>query len=73
MIKLPFTDPGRPDTRSPIRFLLWVARQQVSTLLAGVFFGVVWMVAQAIWPLLLGRAIDAGTTSDGGALGPWNI
>src|SRR5262249_59935617 len=40
MIKLPFTDPGQPDTRSPARFLLWIARHQWTTLLAGVTFGV---------------------------------
>ena len=64
MIKLPFTDPGRPDTRSPIRFLLWVARHQVWTLLAGVFFGVVWMVSQALMPAAIGRAIQNGIVSD---------
>ena len=50
MIKLPFTDPGRPDIRSPVRYLLWVARHQWSTLLGGVFFGVIWMVSQALMP-----------------------
>ena len=64
MIKLPFTDPGRPDTRSPIRFLLWVARHQVGTLLAGVFFGVVWMVSQALMPAAIGRAIQNGIVAD---------
>ena len=64
MIKLPFTDPGRPDTRSPVRFLLWVARHQVGTLLAGVFFGVVWMVSQALMPAAIGRAIQNGIVAD---------
>src|SRR3954462_1936538 len=74
MIKLPFTDPGRPDTRSPIRFLLWVARQQVSTLLAGVFFGVVWMVSQALMPAAIGRAIQDGIVADDNrALAKWAL
>ena len=50
MIKLPLTDPGNPDTRSPLRFLLWVARLQWTTLLGGITFGVIWMVAQALMP-----------------------
>ena len=74
MIKLPFTDPGRPDTRSPIRFLLWVARHQVWTLLGGVFFGVVWMVSQALMPAAIGRAIQNGIVADDNrALAEWAL
>ncbi len=74
MIKLPFTDPGRPDTRSPVRFLLWVARHQVWTLLAGVFFGVVWMVSQALMPAAIGRAIQNGIVADDNrALAEWAL
>lgn len=61
---------ARPPLGSVPRFLLWQANRQRSTLLAGVLFGVLWLVAQAIWPLLLGRAIDAGTTP-GGSVAPW--
>ena len=64
MIKLPFTDPGRPDIRSPVRYLLWVARHQWSTLLGGVFFGVIWMVSQALMPAAIGRAIQNGIVAD---------
>ena len=74
MIKLPFIDPGRPDTRSPVRFLLWVARHQVWTLLAGVFFGVVWMVSQALMPAAIGRAIQNGIVADDNrALAEWAL
>jgi ABC-type multidrug transport system fused ATPase/permease subunit len=74
MIKLPFTDPGRPDTRSPIRFLLWVARHQMRTLLAGVFFGVIWMVSQALMPAAIGRAIQDGiVANDNRALAKWAL
>src|SRR4051794_9856116 len=74
MIKLPFTDPGRPDTRSPLRFLLWVARHQVWTLLAGVFFGVIWMVSQALMPAAIGRAIQDGIVADDNrALAKWAL
>jgi ABC-type multidrug transport system fused ATPase/permease subunit len=74
MIKLPLTDPGRPDTRSPLRFLLWVASHQVWTLLAGVFFGVVWMVSQALMPAAIGRAIQDGIVADdNNALAKWAL
>ena len=56
MIRLPVADPGIPDTRSPTRLLLWVARFQVRTLVAGVLFGIAWMVAQALMPFAIGRA-----------------
>jgi ABC-type multidrug transport system fused ATPase/permease subunit len=74
MIKLPFTNPGQPDTRSPVRFLLWVARHQVWTLLAGVFFGVIWMVSQALMPAAIGRAIQNGiVANDNRALVEWAL
>ena len=74
MIKLPFADPGKPDTRSPIRFLVWVGRQQLSTLLGGVFFGVVWMVSQALMPAAIGRAIQDGIVDDDNhALAIWTL
>ncbi|WP_210480284.1 ABC transporter ATP-binding protein [Naasia sp. SYSU D00948] len=52
-------------------FLLWLAGRQKALLAAGVLYGVVWMLAQSVWPLLLGRAIDAGTSERGGDLLPW--
>jgi ABC-type multidrug transport system fused ATPase/permease subunit len=74
MIKLPFADPGNPDTRSPIRFLVWVGRQQLWTLLGGVSFGVLWMVSQALMPAAIGRAIQDGIVdSDNRALAIWTL
>ncbi len=64
IIRLPFDDPGRPDTRSSSRFLLWVGRQQLWTLAAGIVLGIVWMVAQAMMPFALGRAVDRGLSDD---------
>jgi ABC-type multidrug transport system fused ATPase/permease subunit len=60
MQRLPYPDPGVPDLRSPLRFLRWVARGQRRTLLGGVFFGVIWMVSQALFPAAVGQAIDLG-------------
>jgi ABC-type multidrug transport system fused ATPase/permease subunit len=73
-IRLPAGDPGVPDTRSPVRLLLWVGRQQIGTLLLGVFFGIVWMVAQALMPFTIGRAIQDGIVDhDNRALALWTL
>ena len=73
MKQLPFAVPGSPDTRSPIRFLLWVGRQQLGTLALGMTFGIVWMLAQALLPWVLGRAVDEGlATGDTDALLAWS-
>lgn len=60
MRQLPLADPGIPDVRSPARYLLWVARGQKSTILGGIAFGSIWMVAQSVMPAIIGRAIDQG-------------
>jgi ABC-type multidrug transport system fused ATPase/permease subunit len=71
-IQLPFADPGRPDTRSPVRLLLWVGRLQLPMLAAGVALGILWMVAQAMMPYALGRAVQDGLVErDGSALAVW--
>ena len=73
MRPLPLADPGSPDLRSPARFLLWIARGQARTLAVGMVFGVAWMVAQAVAPALVGRAIDEGVAGrDTAALLAWS-
>jgi ABC-type multidrug transport system fused ATPase/permease subunit len=73
-IRLPAEDPGAPDTRSPLRLLLWVGRHQVGTLAAGILFGILWMVAQALMPFTIGRAIQDGIVdSDNHALAQWTL
>jgi ABC-type multidrug transport system fused ATPase/permease subunit len=64
MQRLPYPDPGTPDLRTPLRFLNWVARGQWRTLGGGVFFGVIWMVSQALFPAAVGQAIDLGIIAD---------
>jgi len=64
VIRLPVADPGVPDTRSPTRLLVWVGRHQIPTLIAGILFGVAWMVAQALMPFAIGRAIQEGLVDD---------
>ena len=60
MIELPVADPGRPDTRSPLRLLLWVGSHQKGTIAVAVTFGIVWMVSQALMPYAIGQAIQQG-------------
>ncbi|HEU5033290.1 MAG TPA: ABC transporter ATP-binding protein [Mycobacteriales bacterium] len=71
---MPLPDPGTPDTRSPTRFFRWLIRGQRTTLATGAFFGVAWMLAQAVAPLFVGRALDAGVAHrDTGALVGWTV
>ena len=56
----PYPDPGPPDLRSPSRYLLWLASRQKGTLAAAVVLETLLMVAQAIVPFALGRAVDEG-------------
>ena len=69
---LPYSDPGTPDLSGPVRFLLWVGRRQKGTLVVGVVWGILWMVAQALVPVAVGRGIDHGVVAhDGRALLTW--
>jgi ABC-type multidrug transport system fused ATPase/permease subunit len=70
----PLADPGTPDLRSPLRFLLRVTVLQRRTVLAGMAFGVLWMSCQAFVPYVLGRAVDEGVAArDGDALRQWAL
>ena len=72
MRRLPLPDPGIPDTRSGWRFLGWLIHGQLRTVLAGACYGIVWMLAQAVAPLVIGRALDEGIAGrDLTALGRW--
>ncbi len=74
MRELPLADPGVPDTRSPKRLLVWVGRQQIGTLAIGIAFGIAWMLAQALMPFAIGRAIQDGIVDDDGqALALWAL
>jgi ABC-type multidrug transport system fused ATPase/permease subunit len=74
MVRLPYDDPGIPDRRSPLRFLLWVGRQQKRTLAGGIFFGILWMLAQALMPFAIGAAIQRGIANhDNQALVEWTL
>ncbi len=66
MRSFPYPDSGPPDLRSPTRFLVWLASKQKATLAAGALLGAVWMVAQALMPFFLGRAVDRGILAGNG-------
>lgn len=58
--ELPYSDPGTPDTTSPLRYLLWLGRNQLWLLLAGILCGITWMLSQALLWSAVGSAIDHG-------------
>src|SRR5262245_48970305 len=69
---LPVPDPGTPDIRPAARYLQWLRRVNAVTVLAGVAMAIVWMVAQALMPAAIGKAIDAGIVHhDTTALALW--
>ncbi|QBR92458.1 ABC transporter transmembrane domain-containing protein [Nocardioides euryhalodurans] len=49
-----------PDTRSPLRFLGWVVREQGSLVWIATLLGVFWQLPLIAGPWLFGRAIDRG-------------
>lgn len=70
--ELPDPDPGTPDTRSPARYLIWLARHQRALLILNALFGVGWMVSQALLWAAVGGAIDHGVAHhDARALFAW--
>jgi ABC-type multidrug transport system fused ATPase/permease subunit len=69
VITLPDERLPDPDLRSPVRYLWWLARLQRRTLVLAIALGVLWMLANAAIPAILGRTVDAGIVRrDGTAL-----
>ena len=59
-----FDEPdGHPDTRSPVRFLIWMMRGQADVLLFGAAVSVLWMLPGTLGPFIIGRAVDQGITA----------
>ena len=57
--------PPAPVLVGPARLFLWLAGRTPWSLAGSVLFGVIWVGCQAVWPVLLGRAVDAGATGFG--------
>jgi ABC-type multidrug transport system fused ATPase/permease subunit len=73
MFELPVADPGAPEIRSAWRFLMWVARQQLSIVVSGACFGVGWMTSQAAIPFALGAALGATVRRDRSQIVEWSL
>ncbi|WP_081902655.1 ABC transporter transmembrane domain-containing protein [Lentzea aerocolonigenes] len=56
----PYDDPGAPDVRSPWRYLWWLVRMQRWRVLAGAWWGSLWMCGLIVPPYLIERAIKDG-------------
>ncbi|MYS84653.1 ABC transporter transmembrane domain-containing protein [Embleya scabrispora] len=72
MRTFPVADPGDPDIRSAGRYLTWLAVRSRRTILMGILWASVWMVAQALMPAAVGRAIDAIEARDEQGLLAWS-
>jgi len=49
-----------PDTRTPMRFLLWILRMQWPVILATTAMGMLWQLPPMVGPWIFGRAVDEG-------------
>ncbi|MFS8096116.1 ABC transporter ATP-binding protein/permease [Lentzea alba] len=56
----PYDDPGTPDVRAPWRYLWWLVRMQPWRVLAGAFWGSLWMCGLVVPPYLIAQAIEDG-------------
>ena len=59
----PYTDPGRPDSRGPGRFLWWVLRMQPGRAARSVGLSCLWMAGLVLEPMFIRGAIDHGLSA----------
>jgi ABC-type multidrug transport system fused ATPase/permease subunit len=69
--RVPYADPGEPDTRSPGRFLWWLVLAQKRHTAAGSLWGSLWMCGLILPPYLVSRALDAIAARDTAAFAWW--
>src|SRR3954469_6011722 len=71
-LTVPYADPGEPDARGGLRYLLWLVRKQPGRVCLGVLFSSIWMLILVIPPYLVSHAVDDGLRArDVGQLGLW--
>lgn len=71
-LTIPHQTVGVPDTRSPVRYLLWLVKCQPGRVSLGALLGTAWTVGLILPPYLISRAIDDGLRrNDFGALTAW--
>ncbi len=63
MRRLPEVDPGRPDLRSPFRFVLWTASLQWRQLVRAAIAGTIWMAAQGGVVIAISEGIGVGVNN----------
>jgi len=68
----PYDDPGTPDTRSAWRYLWWLVRMQRWRVLAGAWWGSLWMCGLILPPYLISQAIEALRANNRTALVWWS-
>jgi ABC-type multidrug transport system fused ATPase/permease subunit len=69
----PYDDPGTPDIRSPWRYLWWLVRMQRRRVLAGAWWGSLWMCGLILPPYLIAQAVEALRAADRAALVRWSV
>src|SRR5262245_17658685 len=71
-LSVPYGDPGEPDARGALRYLLWLVRKQPGRVCLGVLFSSTWLVILVVPPYAVAHAIDDGLRArDLAALGLW--
>lgn len=71
-LTIPHQTVGVPDTRSPLRYLLWLVKCQPGRVALGALLGTSWTVGLILPPYLISRAIDDGLRhKDFAALAAW--
>lgn len=65
---LPYADPGVPDVRSGLRFLLWLGRSQLRGQLKALAWGVLHLASIALFPVVAGVAVEAAVDRSGKGL-----
>ena len=69
----PYDDPGTPDLRAPWRYLWWLVRMQPWRVLAGAWWGSLWMCGLILPPYVIPRAIGSAQAGDRRALLLWCV
>lgn len=72
MRSLPAPDPGVPDARGPVRYLLWLTRMAATPLAVGIMWAILWRLCQALIPAVIGLIVDALTGRDAPGLITWS-
>ncbi|MER5635863.1 ABC transporter ATP-binding protein [Kitasatospora sp. NPDC002227] len=56
-------DPGTPDIRSAVRFLVWLTGRQRRRVATGAALSITWMLMLTLQPYLLSRAVNDGLSA----------